>query len=390
MILAMVEAALRAGVLAIAVWFTMLALRVRSAQVQRGAWLALLAVALAMPLLMKASVPVPTDVRAIPWIVDLTSSLPSPEDSGAAWPGLVLGILLVVATTLLVRQGLGLVRWWKVRRLAQPLRSALIPGLDVRVSPAVSAPATVFSTVLVPQDFEHMAPSTQRTVIAHERAHVQNGDFYVQCLAQLHRSLFWFSPLAWWLPKKLSLLSEYLSDDAALAELDECTAYAEVLLAFAARTMRTDEVVAMARTTTLAERIERILHADRPLRDGWMKTLSLAALLLSVIVMVAGFQSAGASGDIVLPRSDPGRPLSQPIYPVVSRRLQEQGTVVLKLHVLEDGSVADSVIDKSSGYPSLDYSAMYESFRWRLEPGSVDGAPLRMWGRFAVTFKVTD
>jgi len=390
MILASVEAALRAGVLAILVWFVMFVLRVRSARLQRGAWLALLAVALAMPLLMKAGVPVPTDVRTVPWIVDLTSSMPSSEDSGTVWPNLAFGMLVAVAAALLARQTLGLIRWWRVRRLAQPLQSALIPGLDVRVSPAVSAPATVFSTVLVPQDFESMAPGTQRAVIAHERTHIENGDFYVQCLAQLHRNLFWFSPLAWWLPKKLSLLSEYISDDAAVAELDECTAYAEVLLAFAARTTRADQVVAMARTTTLAERIERVLCADRPVRDGRMKTLSLAVLLVPVIAVVAGFQSAGASGDIVLPRSNPGRPLSQPIYPAMSRQLQEHGTVVLKLHVLEDGTVADSVIDESSGYPSLDYSAMYESFHWRLEPGTVDGAPLRMWGRFAVTFKLAD
>jgi TonB family protein len=56
--------------------------------------------------------------------------------------------------------------------------------------------------------------------------------------------------------------------------------------------------------------------------------------------------------------------------------------------VLEDGSVADAVIVKSSGYPALDYAAFYEAFQWRLDAGTLDDAPARMWGRFAVTFKL--
>jgi protein TonB len=99
--------------------------------------------------------------------------------------------------------------------------------------------------------------------------------------------------------------------------------------------------------------------------------------------------STRANSNIRLPRSNPARPLSQPVYPPASRRLLETGTVVLKLHVLEDGSVGDAIIEKSTGYPSLDYAAMYESFRWKLEPGTVDGEPQRMWGQFAVTFKLS-
>lgn len=97
-------------------------------------------------------------------------------------------------------------------------------------------------------------------------------------------------------------------------------------------------------------------------------------------------ESAVLAGRVVLPKSNPKKPLSHPVYPPASRQLHEHGIVVLKLLVLEDGSVGDAAIDKSSGYPSLDYAAFYETFRWQLEPGTVDGLPSRMWGRFAVTF----
>ena len=44
----------------------------------------------------------------------------------------------------------------------------------------------------------------------------------------------------------------------------------------------------------------------------------------------------------VLPKSNRTRPLSQPVYPPLSRTTGEHGTVVLNLFVLEDGSVADA------------------------------------------------
>jgi len=80
----------------------------------------------------------------------------------------------------------------------------------------------------------------------------------------------------------------------------------------------------------------------------------------------------------------------QPMYPPVSRRLREQGTVVLQLLVLTDGSVASAEVASSSGYPFLDDAALYNAYNWRLEPGTIEGEPAAMWGRFAVTFKLSD
>lgn len=96
-----------------------------------------------------------------------------------------------------------------------------------------------------------------------------------------------------------------------------------------------------------------------------------------------------ATRRVELPKSNAAYPLSQPVYPPGSRRLLETGTVVLKLHVLDNGLVADSVVDKSSGFVDLDTAARFESFRWRLDPGTIDGEPRPMWGKFAVTFKLS-
>lgn len=296
-------------------------------------------------------------------------------------------------------------------RLAACVDGSFANGsLDVRVSAEVSSPATVFSTILVPQDFLRWSPEAQSLGLAHERSHVASYDFYVQWLAQCYRSLLWFNPFAWWLAARLALLNEHVSDDAAITSDGEPAGkdrarYARVLLSLAQRSPLNAEPVPMIRTDALSHRIERILNDTGAHRASAVKVLLVACVLVPLLTATAAIRApteqasfadrlqalpsgSNSNPQIILPRSIPARPLSQPQYPSASRHLGETGTVVLKLHVLEDGSVADAVIDESSGYPDLDYAAFYEAFRWHLDPGTVDGAPSRMWGRFAVTFKL--
>lgn len=383
-----VEWTLRTTALGLIVWLLLKALRVSSPRLERACWRTVLVASLAMPLLMTLAEysPAPSatlDVRTVGMVL-----LPAPEFSVSWHSTALLLAFLLVSATLILRQAWGTGRWWHARRTATPLAMG---DLDVRTSTQVSSPVTVFSTVLVPCDFESWPAATRHLAIAHERAHIEGKDFYVQWLAHLHRCVFWFNPFAWWLASRLSLLSEHISDDAATEQAEERTTYARLLLSLVQRTSNASQPVPMVRANSLSARIERILREPRParrLRRG--KSLLLAGALLPIISTVAAVQTTTPNTNIVLPRSDPRKPLSIPMYPPASVRLGEHGTVVLKLHVLEDGSVADALIDRSSGHVDLDYSAMYESFRWQLEPGTVDGAPSRMWGRFAVTFKLAD
>jgi len=90
------------------------------------------------------------------------------------------------------------------------------------------------------------------------------------------------------------------------------------------------------------------------------------------------------------PKQDPRHPFSKPEFPPTSRRLGEEGTVVLLLLVTEDGRIADAKVDKSSGFPRLDDAALRESKRWRAIPGKEGDKPIASWGRFAITFRLTD
>jgi protein TonB len=90
------------------------------------------------------------------------------------------------------------------------------------------------------------------------------------------------------------------------------------------------------------------------------------------------------------PRS-PAKGLSRPDYPPTARRLNQEGTVVLMIYVLEDGRVGDVRIEKSSGYPKLDEAAAnHAKARWRFIPGMEGSNPVAAWGRFAVTFKLEE
>jgi len=82
---------------------------------------------------------------------------------------------------------------------------------------------------------------------------------------------------------------------------------------------------------------------------------------------------------------------SQPEYPPTSRRLGEEGTVVLLLYILENGRVGDVKIDKSSGFQRLDDAAAREARRnWRFKPAMQGDKPVGAWTRIAVTFRLTD
>ena len=90
-------------------------------------------------------------------------------------------------------------------------------------------------------------------------------------------------------------------------------------------------------------------------------------------------------------RSDPRHPNSRPPYPPTSRRLEEEGTVILNLYVQADGHVSDARVRKSSGSSRLDEAASREALRsWRFIPATQGGVAIASWHAVAVTFRLED
>lgn len=78
----------------------------------------------------------------------------------------------------------------------------------------------------------------------------------------------------------------------------------------------------------------------------------------------------------------------EPEYPATSRRLEEAGSVLLQLLVDVDGTVAESKVAQSSGFPRLDEAARLALSKCRFKPGTVDGKPERVWLPYKYTWRL--
>jgi protein TonB len=85
------------------------------------------------------------------------------------------------------------------------------------------------------------------------------------------------------------------------------------------------------------------------------------------------------------PAPTPPRPADylnnpKPLYPALSKRLGEEGTVRLNILVNPDGSVARLELAQSSGHPRLDRSAMDTvQSSWKFDPARQGDSPVAAW-----------
>ncbi len=370
MISVLIEAALRALILALTVSAGLRMLRVSNVPAQKIAWGLVLAAAAAMPLLMRFQVlppwmtfrvsaaawrsaseypPMQTDREASApqggWMIASRARLYSParpqpaagdrfpaptistgnlrpatqvppaeaQPRTATGPSAIAALnsrfrrlepaalaglaYLAICVLLLARMAYGLITAARLWTAAKPFVASPSPysgaapgfGLRLRFSPAVCSPVTVGSGVLLPVDCLAWDAEKLRIVLAHERAHIRQGDFYLQLVAGLYAAVFWFSPLGWWLQRKLSELGEAISDRAGLSEAASSASYAQLLLQFAALPRPTLIGVAMARHSNLSERIDRFLDepAFRRAFASSRRRMLLAVLLVPVALFAA-------------------------------------------------------------------------------------------------------
>jgi protein TonB len=93
---------------------------------------------------------------------------------------------------------------------------------------------------------------------------------------------------------------------------------------------------------------------------------------------------------------DPGPPAQaelaldvhpSPPYPRSAIRRDEEGTVVLRVHVDEAGRPLEVTIERSSGHRELDRSARETVLqRWRFQPAQRDGRNVAAWGLVPIRF----
>ena len=78
----------------------------------------------------------------------------------------------------------------------------------------------------------------------------------------------------------------------------------------------------------------------------------------------------------------------KPLYPRIARRKGYEGIVVLKVEILPDGRVGETLVKKSSGYPVLDRSALKTVKQWRFVPAKRGEDRKRMWAEIPIRFEL--
>jgi len=75
-------------------------------------------------------------------------------------------------------------------------------------------------------------------------------------------------------------------------------------------------------------------------------------------------------------------------YPKASLMNEEQGVTSMSFLVNPDGSVADSKLEKSSGFKGLDKAALKGISGCKFKPGTKDGSPAQTWAKVDYAWKL--
>jgi beta-lactamase regulating signal transducer with metallopeptidase domain len=214
-------------------------------------------------------------------------------------------LYLAISAALLFRWFIGIVSSTRLWFEATPVEAAEFGDEDsaiaTRWSSRIFSPVNIGSGIVLPADYQEWPPEKLRAVLAHEGSHVRQRDFYWQLVAGLYAVLTWFSPLGWWLKRKLTELSEAISDRAGLEESRSRSAYAQLLIEFAALPRPTLTGVAMARSNNLSHRIDRLLNessfkqAFTGSRRAFVAALIVPAVLVAATALLR-VEAAAAPG----------------------------------------------------------------------------------------------
>jgi TonB family protein len=188
---------------------------------------------------------------------------------------------------------------------------------------------------------------------------VRHRDSQVQWLAALHAALFWFSPLPWWLRRRLAQLAEYASDDDVLRRNTQKADYATVLLE-EAQMRSSHSILAGIANGSVEQRVDRILAADPVGRPPSRFRRALAVMSVIPIIALAadavavkGSEPSGGSTDRNIYGMDASHPfiIASPsendlreYYPSEAKRQGLDGLVQITVTLDELGRATDTLI----------------------------------------------
>jgi beta-lactamase regulating signal transducer with metallopeptidase domain len=268
-----------------------------------------------------------SNVSHSPTIETIASSSTHPS---VPWTAFAVALYLAITAIFLVRFLIGLAYGRRLIRASTIIDDPLVTRKLARTTVArlaeselVSVPVTMGAlrpTILLPADWRNWDTAKLDAVFAHELSHVIRRDPLTQRLSLLHRAIFWFSPLAWFLDRRLADLAEQASDEAALSCGTDRKHYARILLDFfealhAAPGRVWWQGVSMAKAGQAEQRVERILSWKGSVAMRLKKSIALlvVAFAIPVVYLVASAHPAQhvPMAGMHIEQSQPGRPPQQ-------------------------------------------------------------------------------
>jgi len=252
---------------------------------------------------VKVTVPVTT-----PSAASLSSAVDSAPISETI-PSIPLGLLLWSAVGIVCVSRIGL-RLGRLRRMERRLDMSDDPVLHGIVTDhcrrsrrhvlllegAPHEPPMTWGhfrpVLLLPSDAGSWQAGRLHSVVLHELAHIERGDWLASLVAQVACAAYWFNPFVWVISARMARESESAADDRVLVQGLSASQYAshllEVLRDLRGSRASTDAALAMARPGSLDGRVRAILEERRCRRPArGMAALSLIASVTAVVALVA-------------------------------------------------------------------------------------------------------
>jgi bla regulator protein BlaR1 len=163
--------------------------------------------------------------------------------------------------------------------------------IDVFMHESVISPMTcgiLRPAIVLPMDAPDWTQKDLRRALIHEVEHVRRADWLSQCVARLACAVYWFHPLVWMAWKQLALEAEHACDDAVLQRA-EATAYADQLVALAARLKApsVQPLIAMANRADLSVRVRALLDTHRRRGPAGRFSVAVAGLAAALVLVVS-------------------------------------------------------------------------------------------------------
>ena len=324
-------------------------------------------------------------------------------------------VVVVLATGIAIRLvwlGLGLIRLRSLRAASEPadsLASISVPlqqelhvTADIRLSDAVTSPATLGvrrPMVLLPRRVQELAPAVQRAVLSHELIHVQRRDWLLALLEEVWCAALWFHPAARVLTSRLNLARETLVDEATIAHTRDRRAYGAALLEFATARPRLLGTTALIGRRHIEQRIALITREVSMHRSALTVRIAVAAgaVALATITttssMPMGATLRSQAEKIYKPGRDSAVTLPRvvkevkPEYTPAAMQARIEGTVWMTVVVLTSGDIGEVAVAKSLDVEyGLDQQAIDAVRQWKFEPAMREGKAVPVEVTIEMTF----